>query len=852
MVKKNCMKTNISDILKPINIKDNNFILKVQQYENLLKNNLEPRKIPIDHQNIYKEDDYIQQENSQNYSKQNNEEMYDSYETNNKSQAIEISLDRPIQTKNNINFINKTENDNYKFEDNILEFDGKAESISMPNNQFFIINSSNNIYKNNNNNLLDNDFILEDIPINMNNNENYEYKWKKFYILYKEKNNNLIKNDILSILAGLINDKKNSHFKNFEILDNDNNRKHTLEHCWRKTSESNIINSHDNQYNISNSCNLMKITSKTQINNLSNLIKFNGPQIYNNDSLKKKINYQKTDISHIIQQSNILSNKEFKKVVDFLLYKEDLFIKKINDDISNAQISLDSGIKNNQFGNMYTINEEENESNDSLSINELIKDNQKLKNNKIYLKKNSCNNIQESINDSNDITNNITNNLSNIFNNSNIKDYSNTNINKNKSFEEIDIIDKEYIEKNNNLNSDKNESIDNYDINDNTSYNINIDDDNNNERKIMNKDFDPNNLYNMNNLNKKINYNKNEDEQDNSIYNDIYDKESDIINISNEIIEQENKLNYSTIENKEKIIKNIYEIIYKKANIKKESSEFKNNNNDKNNYIKYSDLNDKLKKRENELELKEENISFNNKMENGMQIIDSILIKSNENNEKINSFKKIDDYFEDENKNIEENINFNIDNEVNKEENIINNCLNNKNDISRDKSYEEKELSSLNIKNTIKDFSLNGNSKISSLIFVDNNKEKNDNNKVNFFDKHSNNNFSINIKNSKELLKEFSNYKIIDKKKRKISFINNNYINSSNIYSIPLYSYYYILQLCFKKKLEQTKIYEIFIIKLINKLERSKRTVINNNKINYFNKDIYVDIDIILKDFEKK
>ena len=120
----NYSKTNIIKIVNPPIIESDNFSSIIDQYESQLKNNLEP----------------------------------------------EITPSGNIEFKRNKNFLNKNEN-NIKSEDNnnYLDFDNKAESISMTNNNIFI-----NIPLNNKNY----DFMLQDNPININDDD-YSYKWRK-------------------------------------------------------------------------------------------------------------------------------------------------------------------------------------------------------------------------------------------------------------------------------------------------------------------------------------------------------------------------------------------------------------------------------------------------------------------------------------------------------------------------------------------------------------------------------------------------------------------------------------------------------------------------------------------------
>ena len=85
--------------------------------------------------------------------------------------------------------------------------------------------------------------------------------------------------------------------------------------------------------------------------------------------------------------------------------------------------------------------------------------------------------------------------------------------------------------------------------------------------------------------------------------------------------------------------------------------------------------------------------------------------------------------------------------------------------------------------------------------------------------------------NNDNIKNEFLRYTIIDNKNLKLLFCNNNddnYINN-NIYSIPLESYIYILQLCLNKNVSLSTKYGKYIQKLIKKVEKNKYINIDNN-----------------------
>ena len=230
----------------------------------------------------------------------------------------------------------------------------------------------------------------------------------------------------------------------------------------------------------------------------------------------------------------------------------------------------------------------------------------------------------------------------------------------------------------------------------------------------------------------------------------------------------------------------------------------------------------------------------------------------------INSNNNFNDNFNDNNINInnethadDKNNNFIISNKSNKIK--INKSKNN----SNIKKIKEKIVLSPSIIQNIKSDSFSDLIvSPKSSINTKNNKrnrrnERNKNNNENqIYDLYSNHiSLSSNISDGtrQNLFEIFSSFKIIDQKNRKILFLRNDYENESNnniynknhIYEIPLFSYYYILQLFIGKKIGLNGSYEIFIKKLMYKLEKNKiqnsdKTKNKNNKINNkINSEIY-------------
>ena len=287
------IKTDVSHISQSPEIKENNFISIINLYENQTKNNISPDKISIKQKQTLVLENFISKENNKNDIDINNNDMEDSdldgY-NDEKDKTVEISASGSIQIKNNRILFNKN-NVNFKSEenDNILDFDGKAEDIFI-NNQ---INnsSSNNKNKININPKLENnsEFILQDNPLNINDQE-YINKWKKLFLLCIEKSNNLMKRDILNILGDVIIFKKNNEKKNkiemIEIQYNNGKEKDIIKNI--KSRNENYIDEpyFKNSYNTNKNSlkdsvdsrtsydNLTNIITTTQINNLSNSTDF--------------------------------------------------------------------------------------------------------------------------------------------------------------------------------------------------------------------------------------------------------------------------------------------------------------------------------------------------------------------------------------------------------------------------------------------------------------------------------------------------------------------------------------------------------------------------------------------------
>ena len=843
----NYLQTNTSFISVIPEIKTNNFIPIINLYENKYKD-IDENQILTNQNNNFKIDYMKDNENNQ-------DDMQDIDDSvNERSKLVEISDSGKIEIKNNQNLLNK----NNKIEDsnNILNFDDKAENIIMNNNPYFINNSSNNINKNNKTiNKKENfsDFILQDIPININD-DNELNKWKKFSYLYKEKNKRLIKKTIFFILHRLIslkkNNKKNNKIEMIEI--NYNNKKIEKGRYDNSNEDINIRNSYNTNKNsiYENSTdsrasydNISNIITTTQIKTLSNSSDFNNT--INNISINinnskliippqekynylKEIsldnNYQKTDISQLYPIGNILDSDQFKNVIDFLQYKDDLFIKKFNNtDSSNVRLNLDSGVKKREYGNIYTINEEDNESYDSLSLQKSLLNSAKVTPTKKDSKKNSINNLNE-----------INNNL---ISNSN-KDF----LNKNKIIEEINLGSEEEDEKIidnksvfTDIDTNKEKKIISIDLDMKNDYkkkeeseNEKKNEESEENRDIRNKDIETEDEKN-NDEDKKDEVNeRNEEEEENEdkdkenedeINRDREDKEinEDRVNTNNdnengdneEKKNEENKMDISDNENNEKDIVNcnspesreksiekLYESIKGNENNKKHSiNEFESNGNNNNDNYQFSDFNNII----NNKEEKDKN-NQNNK---------TIITKSDERNENYGIFKSVNSYEE--------------------QDNLI---INKDKEKDKDKLDEKIIFSTSNLKFPIRDSFLSLHMKTQDSNIIENTNKNKDNKIIQKTDDEINTESSINRSksiNNDHLKAQFLRYKIIDHKNLTILFCHNDNLINNNTYLIPIESYIYILQLCLKKNLPLTTKYQLYIQKLLKKVERNININIENN-----------------------
>ena len=749
-INENYIQTDFSDILMDPQIKENNFASIIKLYKDLSKNNLPSGTKNTKQKNIVN----AETNTYQNINQKDNENALESEDLlEDKSKIVEISENGTVNIKNNIFLQNKNDNANFKLENNdILNFDDQAENIFLSNN-YSSSKKAQNIKNENNIG-----FILEDIPININN-DNIENKWKKLYLLCKEKNIHANKKNIFNFLENLINFKKfnnqNSKIETEEINNKKNNKVKNVKS--RNENNNDEIRNSNNTQSIRDSTdsrmsydNLTNIITTTQINKLSNSTDFKNtinninininnskliiPPISkysdegeNLSSSRRKNNYQATNISKTLNIDNLILNSDkFKNMIDFLLYKDNLFFNNLNvNDSANVRISLDSEVKKKEY-NIYTINEEENESYDSLSIQKSIKKSDKITPNKIEFKKSSFKELEDSFKN----LNSINNNLSNIFNNND--DYNN------KMIEKINLGENE----------------------ENAKKNMN----NNKEKKIMTIDLD---------LNSNKNSENNIKFSDDNIEMEISDNEN--------IDEKKEIKNYTTPESKEKTIDKIYESVKINGNKKQEPKEFIIESNK----LKFSDFNNIM----NSIDENEEN-------------------KNSEKNKEINNNEEN----QDSDKNLE-------DIETFKKTNI--NRKNNKEKISINP----------NIKNSLED--------------------------NNIFD--SGSNFHSTLSNNKineNMLKEFFTYSINEDRHNAIIFSKDKNALNNKIYSIPLDSYIYILQLCFKKKLSISKKYEKFMKKLINILGKNKYNEINPNQINEVENDKIIDekikdLEMNLKYFKK-
>ena len=186
-------------------------------------------------------------------------------------------------------------------------------------------------------------------------------------------------------------------------------------------------------------------------------------------------------------------------------------MKKFKNDSSNVRISLNSSVKKKDYGNIYTINEEDNESYDSLSLQKSLKNSKKVKPSKLDIKKNTIKEIRGMFNNSN--------NDNYDSNGKEIPDISMDNIiQKNKKNEEIQI-------GNNDDDIEDKEDNEDFIINDidndlSTNINYNIKNNNKNGKLILSIDLDMN-LNNINNINKKDNIKEEKKEDEYKENNEI-------------------------------------------------------------------------------------------------------------------------------------------------------------------------------------------------------------------------------------------------------------------------------------------------------------------------------------------
>ena len=850
------IKTDLTKIIKSPEIKENSFISIIDLYNNIKNNIISDDKAYNNNnqKNISKKEININQEPIQNNIQKKNDSIQDSdldISMEDRSKTVEISASGNVQIKNNKFFENKN-NINFKLEDNnnILDYDDKAEDIFMNNNPFPINNSSNNSknkininIKNENNS----EFMLQDIPFNINSDE-FRNKWKKLYFLYMEKNNNLKKKNYFDILEGLINSRRNNKKKHKieELVINYNNLKESDKNKNIKNINAININNNDinikyssktNKNNIRDSTdsrasfeNLTNIITTTQINNLSNSsdlkntinninININNAKViipslskFNDESESifpmQNNNYQKTDISHILSANTILNPEKFKNVIDFVKYKDDLFTQKINNsNSSNVLVNLDSGVKTKEYENIFTIKEEENESYDSLSIQK----SGKVTPNKLDLKKNSYKDMKDNN------QNNINNSLSNNFINEELT-------------KKINIIKEVNI---GNEEEEKDEKFNDNEINvniNNSSNNI----DYNKENKIMSID-----IY-MNNDSKKnydIKSNNKEDNNDMEISKEKYvdekneekeeeegegeeDEKDNIEEKDKDNVEEKDKLNYTTPESKEKTIEKKYENVKDEMNKKNGQKELNSFEIDKNDKLQFSDFNEFMNSGErSKVEL------LSNSSKKGIN--KRIIIKDDENLDNRDTYKKI-------------NINNGKDDDLKIESKK-----------SENNTEEKILLSESKIKNVLKDSFFNHHLKSPESSLIDFNKENEDKGKNKIFDVKSNRQSSFSKKSRKEdLIKEFLHYYIVNNNNNyKIIISKNKNIINNKIYSISLQSYLNILKFL-NLKLTPEKKYAFFIIKLEKKLEKYKM----NNNSNIISNDIDNEniINSKIEEFENK
>ena len=254
-------------------------------------------------------------------------------------------------------------------------------------------------------------------------------------------------------------------------------------------------------------------------------------------------------------------------------------------------------------------------------------------------------------------------------------------------------------------------------------------------------------------------------------------------------------VNYNTPESREKTIEKLYESIKGNKNNKKHTiNEFEANDNNNNDNYQFSDFNNII----NNEEEKDKNNQNNER----------IIIKSDENNENYGIFKSV--------------------NSNEEQDNLIVNK-------DKDKLDEKIIFSTSNLKFPIRDSFLSLHMKTQDSNIIENSNKNKDNKMIQKLDDEINTVSSVNRSkstNNDNLKNEFLRYKIIDHKNLRILFCHNDNLINNNTYLIPIESYIYILQLCFKKNLPLTTKYHLYMQKLLKKLERNININIGNNNVN--------------------
>ena len=420
-------KTDFSQILSNIEVKNNNFVSIFNEFNSLVpdyKFTFTPTKSQFQNGNIMEENIKSDEEN----------EKYPNYK------AIELL---------------KNGNDN---------------DLVLNSNMLIITNSSSKSKKRNQYNEEKlNNFSEFSIEENLNE-DNYAIKFQNFVILYREK----YKYNIMELIRELINKKSNKNKRRIEIMNINYQNKNII--------NDNIKNIHINNFNMPNE----NLPDDDNINNEEqNNFKF-GIQISPGKDFNK---YKKTDVSKIMLKNDILNNDKLEQTIEFINYKQDPGFYNENIDnynSSNVRLNLDSGYKKNLENICYTIREEDNESYDSISLHKSIKSSAKAKSNILENKSKSIKEVQD-LNINNNLLNTFSKEKSNLNNdkNNNIieeinkeeEDDKNDNININNSKKEnkIIIIDLNLKEKNKNVKN----NIMNYETNkiinekSNNNYNIN-------------------------------------------------------------------------------------------------------------------------------------------------------------------------------------------------------------------------------------------------------------------------------------------------------------------------------------------------------------------------------------------